>query len=942
MKNKKVFFSVLFSMFLIFGLILPVSVIGASTAVPLLDDHSIVRPTTNSSALASPMALNTSQGYVTPMVAASQGHIVGIKTDGTVVAVGDNSGGQCNVADWTDITQIAAGGYYSGGHTVGVKTDGTVVAVGANDIGQCNVGGWTNVTQVATGYRHTVGVKSDGTVVAVGWNVYGQCNVSGWTNITQVATYSHTVGLKTDGTVVAVGYNEDGQCDVDSLTDIVQVAAGGGHTVGLKSDGTVIAVGANWAGECDVGGWTDIIQVAAGGSHTVGLKSDGTAIAVGYNYYGNCNVESWTNIVQIAAGYSYTVGLKADGTVVIVGEHYYGQCDVDGWTDIIQVAESWDHTVGLKNDGTVVAVGCNRHGECNVGEWTDITQVVAGGSGWDYTVGLKSDGTVVATGWNDNGECDVGNWTNITQIAAGVWHTVGLKNDGTVVAVGWNDNDHNRGQLNVSDWTDIVKVAAGAFTTVGLKYDGTVVAVGESAYTGVDDWTGIVQVAAGYVHTVGLKSDGTVVAVGENYRGQCNVDGWMDIVQVAAGFGYTLGLKSDGTVVLAGSNDRGQSNISGWTDIEQVAAGCYHTVGLKSDGTVVAVGTETEIAKILLLIKASLHSPAEIRIYDSEGHVTGVINGEVRDEILWATYNQDDESITTLYGFDTYSYEVEGVSSGSYGLTFDVGNEGQTTTFGVIDIPITPSAIHRYHIDWYALYRGEPGITVEKDYDGDGEVDEVIITGIPMPTNPSPIDDATEVPLNQKLSWVVNDSGTVTYDVYFGTDMNSPLVSEGQGETTYAPTLSPNTTYYWRVTALNQYNEYSVFAAGALWKFTTGETIPPSSLCFIATAAYGTPMAEEVQILREFRDEYLLTSLVGQALVDFYYKVSPPIAEFITEHPSLKPIVRAGLVPAVAMSAVVVNTTVGEKMVILGLLALVLVVVPIWATRRRDRGTEHD
>jgi hypothetical protein len=111
--------------------------------------------------------------------------------------------------------------------------------------------------------------------------------------------------------------------------------------------------------------------------------------------------------------------------------------------------------------------------------------------------------------------------------------------------------------------------------------------------------------------------------------------------------------------------------------------------------------------------------------------------------------------------------------------------------------------------------------------------------------------------------------------------------------------------------------------------------------CFIATAAYGTPMAEEIGILREFRDEYLLTNTVGRALVDIYYRVSPPIAEFITEHPSLKLIVRAGLLSAVAMSTIAVDTTPVEKMAIAGLLALVSVAVAIWATRRRGRGPEY-
>jgi len=118
-------------------------------------------------------------------------------------------------------------------------------------------------------------------------------------------------------------------------------------------------------------------------------------------------------------------------------------------------------------------------------------------------------------------------------------------------------------------------------------------------------------------------------------------------------------------------------------------------------------------------------------------------------------------------------------------------------------------------------------------------------------------------------------------------------------------------------------------------------TINVLEVCFIATAAYGTPMAEEIQILREFRDEYLLTNPLGQTLVDLYYRVSPPIAEFITKHPSLKPIVRAGLVPAVVMSTIAVNTTPVEKTAIVGSLVLVSVALAVWAVKRRGRGPEY-
>jgi hypothetical protein len=107
--------------------------------------------------------------------------------------------------------------------------------------------------------------------------------------------------------------------------------------------------------------------------------------------------------------------------------------------------------------------------------------------------------------------------------------------------------------------------------------------------------------------------------------------------------------------------------------------------------------------------------------------------------------------------------------------------------------------------------------------------------------------------------------------------------------------------------------------------------------CFIATAAYGTPVAEQIQTLREFRDEYLVTNSLGQGLVEIYYSISPSIADFISEHPGLKPIVRAGLVPAVAISTTAVNTSPAEKAAIVGSLVLASVVLAVWSARRRSR-----
>jgi hypothetical protein len=70
----------------------------------------------------------------------------------------------------------------------------------------------------------------------------------------------------------------------------------------------------------------------------------------------------------------------------------------------------------------------------------------------------------------------------------------------------------------------------------------------------------------------------------------------------------------------------------------------------------------------------------------------------------------------------------------------------------------------------------------------------------------------------------------------------------------------------------------------------------PSGACFIATAAYGTPSAEQIDVLREFRDSVLLESTVGAAFVSLYYQLSPPVADFIAGNELLRTLVREFLI----------------------------------------------
>jgi uncharacterized delta-60 repeat protein len=133
------------------------------------------------------------------------------------------------------------------------------------------------------------------------------------------------------------------------------------------------------------------------------------------------------------------------------------------------------------------------------------------------------------------------------------------------------------------------------------------------------------------------------------------------------------------------------------------------------------------------------------------------------------------------------------------------------------------------------------------------------------------------------------------------------FISEGEtengtgvgGYTTLMESLLPGTLYYIRA--------YALTAKGEVY-YGNQVSVRTADACFIATASFGTLLHPCVGILRDFRDAFLVNHSAGRWLVDRYYTLSPPLADFIAGNAVLRFVVRALLLPFIGFSWLALQT----------------------------------
>lgn len=472
----------------------------------------------------------------------------------------------------------------SGGtlHTLGIKSDGTLWAWGDNSAGQLGIGqsGNTNIPsqigkesnwkQISAGFNHSAAIKNNGTLWLWGYNFYGQLGdgtqtiqyqpiqINGtWNEVSAGA--SHTLAIKSDGTLWAWGNNDRAQAggenginqltpfQVSSENNWISVSAGYYNSVALNKKGEIWAWGhagnindrALFAIPTKVKNDNDWLSISAGLSNVYAIKSNGTLWYFDAPSKNNTTGEPhWEGRVSqvgnenqwktASSGYNYLLAVKNDGTLWGLGTNSDGQL-ADGYIGTTafspqqignqtnwEIPESGDfHGMALLKDGSLKTWGRNEEGQLGTGKWNqellpvEVQCPVTRIGCWkdisaksSYSFGIKDDGSLWAWGDNSFGHLGTGNTnpelqpvevspgTKWKKIYAGSISSFAIKSDNTIWAWGNNQmgqlgdgtKNYSSSPIQINAFSDVKQIIPIGSSTLVATNNGNVYGWGENIF----------------------------------------------------------------------------------------------------------------------------------------------------------------------------------------------------------------------------------------------------------------------------------------------------------------------------------------------------------------------------------------------------------------------------------------------------------------------------
>ncbi len=515
-------------------------------------------------------------------IAAGARHSIFVKTDGTVLAAGDNDAGGAYgsvgdgsllkrtspvvVTGLSSVERVVASGYRS----IALTADKSALGWGDATLGQLGDGS-TPFAMLATpaldfsgcvsanaGSMMTLGVRSDGRVQVVG---AGRLD----------STVTAALGNGTNNSAARAVFVKD-TLNVSDLSGITQVSGGLASCLALAGDGSVYAWGLGFGG-----------VLGNGGSVTTNIPVPVTGLGIG------------SGVIAVESGIYASFAVLSDGTLRSWGSNISGQLGdplvvgsrntpgpVPGVVGCRAVSSGFWHTLALLQNGQVLAWGENfsyqlgdgtnvdRNSPVLVQGLTNAVAVAAGGDAFDlpiypspsaissdtvgHSLALLADGTVRAWGSNSRGQLGDGtkttrsipvrvkNLEDVIAVSAGGEHSLALTSDGRVWAWGGNV----LGSLGDGSTTDsllpqqvpllsnVVAIDAGTFQSVAVLSDGSLRTWGGNVFAqlghgyfwfrpepvAVKNLSRIHLVGAGLEHALAADGAGNVKAWGTNNRYQ--------------------------------------------------------------------------------------------------------------------------------------------------------------------------------------------------------------------------------------------------------------------------------------------------------------------------------------------------------------------------------------------------------------------------------------
>ncbi|MBQ8043678.1 MAG: hypothetical protein IJ272_05960, partial [Clostridia bacterium] len=434
-------------------------------------------------------------------------------------------------------------------HTVGLKTNGTLWAFGNNSYGQLGIGEITNANYADPAEVTTVpeGVKF--TKIAVGKN--------------------HTLALDINGYVYSFGANSNGQLGngsnmdsgnvskIEGLENIVKIAAYENMSMAINKDGELYVWGGSYTSvPTKIDFYSKVIDVS------------GQLILSEYGTVWNLSnlaqkVSNLTNIVEITSGDSHNMALASDGTVYVWGNNSYGQLGTGDTVSSnipvvvkdLPLAESIKagqyNSYVLTRAGEVYSFGRNSNSSLGLGiddsyittaTKVDSENVERISAGQNYAVYVKDDGFVYSWGVNTAGQLGqsdkqtksvptligsvkIANGENCVTLKESETHTINVTLNNTfnlrqdiIDSTGFTYKSINSNIASVN--SNVITGENSGFTTVVVKHETS----GKIAniYVEVlrDSSESVIDVKSGTDFSIALKADGTVWSWGLNNYGQ--------------------------------------------------------------------------------------------------------------------------------------------------------------------------------------------------------------------------------------------------------------------------------------------------------------------------------------------------------------------------------------------------------------------------------------